>query len=108
MFKPAKATKGYKTMQRMLKEVRLTEVAQLYLKKKGGETSNAMFLIKGMQLNQPVHRVLRLRCCQLDPSYNVWENFRAFWGNTETVKKTVADLKSSTEKIIFKKLKQRR
>lgn len=83
----------------------MTEVTQLYLKKKGGETSNAMFLIKGMQSNQTVHMVLQSQCQQLDPSNNVWETFRAFWGNTETAKKAVADLKTSSEKIIFDELK---
>ncbi len=107
-FKAAKVTKGYKAMQRKLTEAGLTEVARLHLKKKGGETSNAMFLIKGIPSNPTVHRVLRSRCRQWGPSNNVWENFKAFWGDTEFAKKAVADLKASAEEIIFDELMQRR
>jgi hypothetical protein len=107
MFKAAKAAKGYKDMQRELQEKGLTEVGRLYLKKKGGETSNAMFLTKARPSNQKIHRALRSHR-QSDPSKRFWEHCKEFWGDTEIAKKAVAELKANTEQIIIGELKQRR
>lgn len=86
----------------------MREVGKIHLKKKGGETSNAMFFIKEKQANQKVGSVLRSHCHQFDLSNRFWENCKDFWGNTEIAKKAVAQLNANTEKIILDKLQQRK
>lgn len=99
MFKVAKASVGYKALQTELHEAGLREVGKIHLKKKGGETSNAMFFIKEKQANQKVSIVLRSHCRQFDPSNRFWENCKDFWGDTEIAKKAVlAQLNANTEK----------
>jgi hypothetical protein len=76
MLKAAKASPGYRDLQRQLKAASLKEVIRLPLQKKGSsETSNAMFLIKENQSNQTFDRMLRSTYTQLS-SCLFWENCR--------------------------------
>jgi hypothetical protein len=105
MFKVAKASPGYKTMQKELLQAGLRCIHKLCLRKKGKESSNAMFFLKDKPVNQDLDRVLR---SQDRPTDRFWEKCKAFWGSIEMAKTAVAELMATTDQQILTEKKQRK
>jgi hypothetical protein len=118
-FKPAKATPGYKDWQRYMKDLGLREACPcLHLSKKGGESSNAMFMIrsedheynpsdtdwaKGEQfygdMTDAKHASMDGRMTR-NPSSTFWDlSAKKFWGGITIVKEAVADLKAQADAV---------
>ncbi len=108
MFKAAKASPGYKALQAELWQAGLRAVDKLYLQKKGGESSNAMFFVKDKLWNQGVDRVLRSQRRLTDPSHSFWKKCNEFWGSIEMAKTAVAELKAHTDQQILTEKKERK
>ena len=126
-FKPAKATPGYKSWQRYMKDLGLMEACRLKLSKKGREGSNAMFMIrskdhkfrasdtdwaKGKQFHGDMAFALQARHrsqqFKANPSNVFWYHSKKFWGDTTSAKKAVADLKVMAATIQSDAKKNRR
>jgi hypothetical protein len=108
MFKVAKASRGYKALQAELLQAGVSCIDKLCLKKKGGESSNAMFFVKSKPWNQGVDRTLRSQHCPTDPCKRFWEKCKEFWGSIEMAKTAVAELMAETDQLISTEKKQRK
>ena len=108
MFKVAKASRGYKALQAELLQAGVSCIGKLCLKKKGGESSNAMFFVKSKPWNQGVDRTLRSQHCPTDPSKRFWEKCKEFWGSIKMAKTAVAELMAETDQLISTEKKQRK